>query len=437
MKNEKTGAARPRTGISRRRVMQGAGTLGLTAALASPFGFPALAAEKTFRLGYVSPETGPLAAFGEPDKFILKTVREALKDGIKVKGKSVPVEIVVKDSQSNPNRAADVAADLILKDGIDLMLVSSTPETTNPVSDQCEVNQVPCIATVAPWQSWFFGRGGKPETGFDYSYLFFWGLEDVIAVYTGLWAEIPTDKTVAALFPNDGDGNAWSDRTHGFPPVLKQKGYKLIDPGRYQDLTDNFSAQIGAFKQAKAEILTGVVIPPDFTTFWTQALQQGFKPKIATVGKALLFPVAVEALGNKAQNLSSEVWWTPEHPFKSSLTGQTSRQVAEAYTAATGKQWTQPIGFAHALFELAADIVKRSDGPGNRAATLAALKATKLDTLVGPIHWGGPGPMKNVAKTPLVGGQWRLGGKFKYELIITYNATAPEIPLGGHVEPIT
>ena len=44
------------------------------------------------------------------------------------------------------------------------------------------------------------------------------------------------------------------------------------------------------------QILTGVVLPPDFTTFWNQALQQGFKPKAASIGKAILFPVAVEAL---------------------------------------------------------------------------------------------------------------------------------------------
>ena len=100
-------------------------------------------------------------------------------------------------------------------------------------------------------------------------------------------------------------------------------GYKLFDPGRYQNLTDNFSPQISAFKSNNAEIVTGVVLPPDFTTFWKQALQQGFKPKVASIGKAILFPVAVEALGRDGNNLSSEVWWSPSHPFKSSLNGMT------------------------------------------------------------------------------------------------------------------
>ena len=74
------------------------------------------------------------------------------------------------------------------------MLVASTPETTNPVSDQCELNEVPCVSTIAPWQPWFFGRGGDPAKGFNWTYHFFWGLEDVIAVFTNLWKSVPTNQ---------------------------------------------------------------------------------------------------------------------------------------------------------------------------------------------------------------------------------------------------
>jgi branched-chain amino acid transport system substrate-binding protein len=418
--------------LSRRRVLQAGGA----AVAASSIGFPAIAAEPEFKIGYVTPQTGPLAPFGEADSFVIQTAGDLLAKGVKVGGKTVKVNIYIKDSQSNPNRAAEVAADLILKDKVDLMLVASTPETTNPVSDQCELNEVPCVSTVAPWQPWFFARGGKPDTGFTYTYHYFWGLEDVIAVFTGMWGQVTTDKTVGGLFPNDGDGNAWGDKEHGLPGPLGQQGFKLIDPGRYQDLNDNFSAQINAFKDAKCDIVTGVVIPPDIKTFWTQALQQGFKPKVMSVGKALLFPIVIESLGDTGNNISTEVWWTPNHPFKSSLTGQTSRQLADAYEAATKKQWTQPIGFAHSLLEIAADVFKRSGGPGDRKAILDAVTKTKLDTIVGPVAWGGQGPFKNVSKTPLVGGQWRQGGKYKYDLVVVENKTAPNIPTGGKMELI-
>ena len=431
--------------VSRRAVLKT--SLATGAALAAGSGFaPAVLAAKSISIGYVSPQTGPLAAFGEADNFVISNFLDTVKGGVKVGGATLPVEVAVKDSQSNPNRAAEVAKELIVSNKIDLMLVASTPETTNPVSTQCEIEEVPCISTLAPWQPYFIGRQANPGGGppawkpFTYTYHFFWGLEDIIAVFTNMWDQVPTDKSVGGLFPNDGDGNAWADAHVGMPPALDKRGYKLVDPGRYQNLSDDFSAQIAAFKKANCEIITGVVIPPDFTTFWNQASQQGFKPKVASIGKAILFPVAVEALGKNANNLSSEVWWSPNHPFKSSLTGQSANDIAKAYEKSSGKQWTQPIGFVHALFELAVDVARRSGDVGDNKSVVNAIAGSKLNTLVGPIAWDGknlpPFAQRNIAKTPLVGGQWRLRDNGKYDIVITDNKTAPEIPVGGKMEPI-
>ncbi|WP_439603562.1 ABC transporter substrate-binding protein [Shinella sp.] len=412
---------------------------GGAAALTSGLAMPALAQNADIKLGYVSPQTGPLAAFGEADSFVIDAFLSVAK------AKGLNYEITVKDSQSNPNRAAEVAKQLIVDDEVNLVLVASTPETTNPVATTCEAEGMPCISTVAPWQPWFIGQQGNPGDPaswkpFDYAYHFFWGLEDVIAVFTNMWAQVETNRKVGGLFPNDGDGNAWGDKVVGFPPVLEKMGYSLNEPGRYQNMTDDFSAQINAFKAGECEIITGVVIPPDFTTFWNQAKQQGFVPKVASIGKALLFPQAVEALGTAGHNLSSEVWWSPSHPFKSSLTGESSAEVAAAFTKATGRPWTQPIGFAHALFELAVDALSRAEDPTDGDTVAAAIAATKLDTLVGNVAWGGEGlppfAAKNVAKTPLVGGQWRLKEGGGYDLVITDNKTAPAIPVGGTMEAI-
>lgn len=421
--------------LTRRRAL----TLGSAAALTlagaqSPLRAFAQSARKVV-IGYVSPQTGPLAAFGESDAFVIAAMEKRLSKGIAVGGKLHPVEIVVKDSQSQSNRAGEVASDLILKNKVDLMLVASTPETTNPVSDQCELNGVPCISTVAPWQPWFFARKGDPAKGFEWTYHFFWGLEDVIATYTTMWSAVPTDKSVGGLFANDGDGNAWGDTKLGFPPVLASKGYKLTDPGRFQPLTTDFSAQISAFKSADVQVVTGVPIPPDFKTFWTQAKQQGFKPKVASIGKALLFPSAIEAIGPTALNLSTEVWWTPHHPFRSSLTQQSSAELAAAYESATHKQWTQPLGFAHALFEIAADVMSRATDLEKKESIRDAIAATNLKTVVGTVAWG-RGPVKNVAKTPLVGGQWIKGKKYPFELVVVENATAPMIPKQATLLPL-
>ncbi len=416
----------------RRALLKAGGALAVTSALGQPR--LASAQPRPIRIGFVSPQTGALAPFGEADRFIIDRMNKLFAAGLDLGGKKTVVQIVQKDSQSSPNRAGEVANDLILKEKVDLVLVSSTPETANPVSDACELNEVPCISTVVPWQPWFFGRNGDPAKGFDWTYHFFWGLEDVIANFLAGWKSVQTSKRVGGLFPNDGDGNAWGDKEHGFPGPLAKEGFTLLDPGRFQNMNNDFSAQIAAFKKEGVEIVTGVVIPPDAKTFLTQARQQGLRPKIVTLGKALLFPSAIEALAELGEGLSTEVWWSPSHPFKSSLTKESARQLAGAYESAAGKQWTQPIGFAHALFEVAVDALRRAKDPHDKAAVRDAVAATRLATLVGPVKFGGQGPFKNVSKTPLVLGQWVKGKKYRYELVIVSNHAAPDIPVGGKLK---
>jgi branched-chain amino acid transport system substrate-binding protein len=417
-----------------------AGSAAVTGSLlgASPARAASAASAGTIKIGYVTPETGPLAPFGQADAFVIDSIRKhvASTGGIKIGGKRYAVEIMTKDSQSSDATAARVASDLILDDGIDLMLVTSTPDTTNPVADQCESNGIPCISSVAPWQSWFIGRGGIPgKTTFHWTYHFFWGLEDLEAVYYDMWTQVATNKVIGALWPNDSDGNAFSATKTGFPPFIKSKGYSYISRGAYADGTADFSAEISAFKSGNAQILTGVPVPPDFVNFWKEAAQQGFKPKLVTVAKALLFPSVVYSLGSIGQNVGSEYWWGPPFPFKSSLTGQSAAQLAAAYTAFAKEQWTQPIGFAHAVFEVAFAALAKAGGPTDRTGIIDAIKTLKLNTVVGPLNWT-DGPVPNVAKTPLVGGQWRKGTKYPYEIVIVANPGHPNIPTAGRVEAL-
>ena len=388
----------------------------------------------TLKIGFVSPETGPLAGFGEADTFVVDQMKQYFASHpIKAGNTTYNVEIVVKDAQSDTKRAGEVAAELINTDNVDIVLAEGTPDITNPVADQCEANATPCITTVAPWQPYFLGRGGTKEKPFKWTYHFFWGLEDVAAVYQDMWNQVQTNKKVGGLFPNDADGQAWEK---AFPDMIKANGYTLNDPGLYPDGTTDFTSQISKFKSNDDQVLTGVPIPPDFTTFWKQAHQQGYTPKIATIGKALLFPSSVEALGGIANNLGTEVWWTPTYPYKSSLTGQSAQELADAYTASTSKQWTQPLGFAESLFEVAAAAVSAAGG-SDKTKVADALKTLKVDTVVGNLDWNS-GPVPNVAKTPLTGGQWRKvsGSKYPFDLVIVSNSLAPSIPTGGKVEPL-
>lgn len=412
-----------RNGWTRRRV------LGATAAaLAAPALLPrrALAAGEEIRIGFVSPTTGPIAAFGASDGHVLAGIRKAIGDGIEVGGTRHPVRIIEKDSQSNANRAAEVASELILNDEVHLILASSSADTVLPVADQAELNEVPFLGTDTPWDAFYFGRGGTPDKGFDWTYHFFWGGKQIIQSYASLWDQLPTNRKVGLLLSNDSDGVAMSNPEIGFAAQIRDAGYEVIDGGLFEPLSDDYSAQIGAMKAAGVDIVTGIFLPPDFTTFWVQAAQQGFRPKAATIAKALLFPSTIEAMGEIGVGLSSEVWWSPGHPFASGLTGESAADLAAGYTAATGRQWLQPTGYKHALLETAIDVLRRTADPADPGAVVEAIRATKYASIVGPVDFSA-GPFPNVTQTPVVGGQWVKGRDFPFDLAVCENRYAPEI----------
>lgn len=435
-----------RMSVDRRRFLRESAATGFVA-LAAPhllLGKPAGTTARAIKIGFVAPRTGALERFGEANDFIVTHIRKLLSDGLAIKGVSHPVEILERDSQSDRNRGSEVALELIKSDHVDLMLASSTGETVIPVSDACEANGVPCITTDCPWQSYFFGRNGKAEKGFHWTYHFFWGLEDLISVFANMWTDISTNKVVGALWPNDAEGAAYSDAKFGFPGTLQSRGFQLVDPGRFEPATRDFSEQIRKFKDEKVEILTGVMPPPAFAAFWKQAGEAKFAPKVATVAKALLFPAAVEALGERGADLTTEISWSPSFPFKSGLTGENAAELGAAYEDETRKQWTQPIGFHHALFEVALDVLKRSKDVDSPASIREAIRATKYDSIVGHIAWEGK-PVPNVTKTKLVGGQWipgykfdkwLAGQKFKYDLVIVNNAGDEMIGVQRKMEPL-
>ena len=394
-------------------------------------------AKGVIRIGHVIPMTGPAAAFGEPLPYIIERIQHHFRDGITINGDVYAVEILARDSQSSSNRAAEVASELILRDEVHLILAESTPDCTNPVADQAEINGIPCITTNCPWQPYMFGRGGDPKVGFDWTYHFFWGLEDATSSFTGLWNSIETNRIVGAMFTNDADGNAWGDPDQ--PGALKQTcardNFKIISADGINPGSQDFTAQISLFKRENVEIVSGVLDPADFGIFWQQAQQQNFKPKIVTVAKALLFPSVLESIGDSADGLSTEIWWTPAHPFKSGLTGESSAELAAGYTMATGRPWTQPIGFGHALFEVAFDVLSRTKDVESPDSILEAIKATDYDSIVGKVKWDNP-DLKNISKTTVVGGQWTKTEK-GFNLIVCDNSNDPSIPLGGKLRTLS
>lgn len=409
---------------NRRRVLQGLGTTLAAGTLAAPGILRAQTAGKV-RMGYVTPATGPLGLFGETDGYTVQKIREALGGTFQsANGDTYEIEILERDSQSSPNKSAEIAGDLILNDEVHLIVPASTTDTILPVMEQAELYEMPCISAGAPWQAVILPRGGGE---FDWTYHFFWGLDEALNTYVGLWNGLESNKIVGMLFPQNIDGETWGNKDYGLPAPTRAAGYEVVIPGYFQPRTNDFSAQIAKFKEAGCDIIGGITYPDDLKTFVTQCNQQGFKPRAITVAAALLFPGGVEAMGPLGNGMTTEIWWTPAFPYSSTLTGQTGRQIAEQWEADQGRQWTQPLGYSHGLLEVAIDILKRSADPMDLTANRDAMAATDLETVVGRVKFGA-GPHKNICTTPIFGGQWVKGQKWPYDLKVVDNTVNQLFP---------
>jgi branched-chain amino acid transport system substrate-binding protein len=402
---------------------------------------------REIKIGFVDPLTGGIAAFGIPGQYCAERWREAAGDGMVFgDGKKHPVNIVVKDSQSDGSRAAQVAGDLITQDKVDIIFAAATPDTVNPVADQAEALECPCISCDCPMEPYYFGRGATPDKPFKWTYHMFWGLTELVGSSMNLWAQIETNKKVGAIWPNDPDGNAFRP---GYIAAAEPLGYTIIDAGPYQTMTEDFTFAISEFKKAGCEILTGVPIPPDFTNFWKQAMQQGWQPKLVDVAKPALFPTAMEAIGAVALGIGGPSWWHPTYPFKSSLTGETCQEMALDFEKRTNQQWQQPL-LHYIMFEAAVDALKRTKNLDDKQELIANIASIKLaDSLAGPIDFTAPvkmgtlHPVPNVVSTPHFAGQWMKGTQnpwdikaWQFDLIPRNNIFAPILTVPGPYVPM-
>ena len=118
-------------------------------------------------------------------------------------------------------------------------------------------------------------------------------------------------------------------------------------------------------------------LPPDFATMWKQSVQQGFKPKLATVAKVLLFPPDAYALGSLAYNVATDAWWAPSLPWTSSFTGETCQQMANEFEAATSGQWNSNIS-NYSLFEAAHAALTSVSDPHDKAEVADAIHKVNI-----------------------------------------------------------
>ena len=265
--------------------------------------------------------------------------------------------------------------------------------------------------------------------------MYFLGAEHLAKCFIPMWNRIHdqlhTNKVVAAAFPNDSDGDAFRAV---FPPIVEAAGYTFDMSSPYPDGTTNYSSMIAQFKADKADFFTNVPLPPDFAAMWKQSLQQGFRPKLATVAKVLLFPTDAYAMGSEVYNVATDTWWVPTLPWKSTFTGEDCQTIGERVRVGHRRpverqhQQLQPlrgrlrglqIGERPARQERSRQRHPQREHPGARRAARLRL-------------WR---PRTGRCDHPPAGVQWQKGTKYPLELQVVDNTLLPQAKITADLVP--
>lgn len=411
--------------------------LGLILAVSMLLGLCSCAANQggsdsdVIKIGYVNPTTGPLAGNGEGCAWAVKQITDYVKEHpITVDGKEKTIEVIVYDSESDQNKCTELTQKLIEEDNIDLMIAIQTPNTVIPVVQVCERYGIPCIATQAP-----VDPVSNALDEFHWTYDFFYTLDDVYESQRALWTQAGyapgSGAKVGLLFANDTDGTSWHDL---FVRRLAEDGYTVVDPGQYPSGTTDFTSLATTFKNEEIDVIAGTNIPPDFMNSYNAIIAAGVEVGCVTMGKCALLQSDVEALGDLADGLMTQVWWAPTNPFKSDLTGITCAEINEKYKAENGRVMPQPTAFAYAGLELAVQTFIKA-GTTNKDAVYKAIGELKCETIVGPVDYNGELGGLKYSNSVLTGGQWQRDENGELQLIIIDNSLYPDIPLTGQYQP--
>ncbi|GGQ01296.1 ABC transporter substrate-binding protein [Streptomyces mutabilis] len=389
-------------------------------------------------IGVVAPLTGRLAPLGKPLTYVLKALAPQLAH-VRNGNRRYDVTIAVRDSRSDPAAARQAVHDLVTADQAHIVLTMAGTQVLPAVADACEELGVPCLSTTFPWQAYVHSRGADRGHTFRWTYHFAWGLDDIATVFARMWEQIDGPHTAGCLWNDDLQGTLLRHHEYGFAPVTSARGHTLADLGPYREPATDFHTQVGRMREHGVDIVTSAATATDLALFHHQARQAGLRPRLITCSRWLTYPhthtTTAPGIHDELADarVATLVYWSPNHPYRSSLDGTTCADLAHAYQRDTGESWLQPLGLAHALVETAHHALTTANDPTDHAAVAHTLAGTSLATIAGSLDWK-RGPTPNIALLSLAGGQWRPGPKGP-NLVIVTNHDAPDVPVTGELQP--
>jgi branched-chain amino acid transport system substrate-binding protein len=363
---------------------------------------------------------------------------------------TVPVELIIKDNQSDANQVGPQSTDLVLTDGVHALLSPDAPsDLHDPTSVVANANKVPQIICGGPLEPWYFGaRSGEDDPKWPYTWLTGFAIGDPtlpnppprdVPGYTMVdtWfmfmdevdALTETNGIVGVFASSDSDGTGWYNT---FPGLLEAHNYTVAEvDGLFPMETTDYGTIVDGWIAANVTILWGNCPGAHFGDLIAECYTKSFQPEICLAARAALFPVDVISWGTSPPlgwGIGTEVWWSPSYAVEDGFEGignRTAASLAEDWdTETSGDPLNRSIGSGYAGAQVVLNAIHEA-GDVDGDAINAAMAATDLDTIKGWVNFASD---THFSAVPLSFGQWFYDvGEDEFTLYIVASALE-EIP---------
>jgi branched-chain amino acid transport system substrate-binding protein len=349
------------------------------------------------KIGASLPLTGEFSEPGKAAKQGYEVWQEMVNDsGGLIDGR--PVEMVIKDDQSNQNTiVADYNA-LISQDKVDLLLGTFSSLLNLPASAVAERNR---MLFVEP-------AGGAPEL-FDrgFKYLFF--AQQATADKQGkVWAEyvtqLPEDqRPKTAAYPTLDDPFA-QPTSEGIEAILKPAGIKTVYRETYTIDNPNLDGIANAIKSRNPDVVVHGATFEDGVGMVRALRKAGFTPK-------MLYQTTAPSLGDQyakaiGKQTTEGIFYGVSHSKEAETPGN-PEFVAKYQEMFGGTEVPEDAADAYATAQVLQAAVKAVGTiERNRQLELADwLRENEVDTILGPLTWDEQGRPEG----EFLVGQWQNG----------------------------
>lgn len=353
-------------------ILAGCMGMALSAAL---FAAPALAADKTIKIGNVEPLSGPSASVGVQGKQAREMAIEEINaaGGIKSLG-GAKLELIYADSKSDPTVGVTETERLINTEKVNLMTGCWNSAVTYPATQVAERYGIPFVVPVAV-------RDTITERGFKNVFRIAakdsWWVRDQFRFLKDMQEETGVKlQKIAFVFENGDWGTGFAEK---WRELAKKDGYEVVLDEPYPSTATDLTPVVTKLKAAKPDIVMLVSNAADAILLTNTMAEMQVKPKVVLAsGGGHADPKFLENTDTNALGIFDEVEWNTD------VNKPAAKPANEKFKKKYGYDMTGESVDAYVAMYVVADALERAAST-DPAKIRDALAATNLTTGPGMI----------------------------------------------------